>query len=228
MSINMLGTKTYLMLVTAANAFALPHANSPWDDHLSAGFATSATASMMSGTYIATLYRGDGTAAATPTAVTDPSSILTASIEPSAVSATSSAMPSTSVVSSSGSQSDYIGTVNVWRAQLGLSDLTQSDILQSNALKTVQDGNGQMVHELHSGSFAQVLAPGSADEFEKVFVGGWLCERPDLPGLDGVCTTMSQGWAYDGQTGHADILTSDSYSQIGCAQAVGIWGCDLA
>lgn len=144
------------------------------------------------------------------------------------VSAAPSAAPSAPAASSGSSGSGYMGIVNEWRGKLGMSTLTESDTLQANALKTVQDGNGQMVHELNPGSFAQVLAPGSADEFEKVFVGGWLCERPDLSGLNGICSTMSQGWAYDGQTGHADILTSTSYSKIGCALANGIWGCDLA
>lgn len=151
-----------------------------------------------------------------------------AAVTPVASSSAPAASTSAPVASSGSSQTGYMGIVNEWRAKLGLSDLTESDTLQGNALKTCQDGNGQMVHELNPGSFAQVLAPGSADEFEKVFVGGWLCERPDLPGLNGICTTMSQGWAYDGQTGHADILVSTSYSKIGCALANGIWGCDLA
>lgn len=111
---------------------------------------------------------------------------------------------------------------------MGMSDLTYDATLEANSLKTVQDGNGQMVHELNPGSMAQVLAPGSPSEFESCFVGGWLCEIPTLPGLDGICATESQGWSYNGETGHADILTSSSYSKIGCANADGIWGCDLA
>lgn len=95
-------------------------------------------------------------------------------------------------------------------------------------MKTVQASNGQMVHQLNPGSFAQVLAPGKPNEFEKCFVGGWLCEKPSLPGLGAaVCDAASQGWSYDG-TGHADILTSPNYKKIGCANYQGIWGCDLA
>lgn len=126
------------------------------------------------------------------------------------------------------SNSGYMGTVDTWRSKMGLSQLSQDSTLEGNALKTAQDGNGQMVHELNPGSMAQVLAPGSADEFEKVFVGGWLCELPNTPGLDGICSSMSAGWSYEGQTGHAEILTSGSYSKIGCANAGGIWSCDLA
>lgn len=111
---------------------------------------------------------------------------------------------------------------------MGMSSLAKDSTLEANDLKTVQDGQGTMNHELNQGTMAQVLAPGAQDEFEKVFVGGWLCERPDLPGLNGICSTMSQGWNYNGETGHADILTSTSYSKIGCAWADGIWGCDLA
>ncbi|KAK3217124.1 hypothetical protein GRF29_1g2055946 [Pseudopithomyces chartarum] len=126
------------------------------------------------------------------------------------------------------SDSGYMGTVNTWRAKLGLSELTHDATLEGNALKTCDDGNGEMKHELNSGTFGQVLAPGQPDEFERVFVGGWLCERPDMAGLDGICSTMSEGWAYNGQTGHADILSSPDYKKIGCANAKGIWGCDVA
>ena len=77
---------------------------------------------------------------------------------------------------------------------------------------------------------AQVLAPGEANDssFEHVFVGGWLCERPGLAGLDGVCQEQSKGWDYAGQVGHADILTSDKYTKFGCGCGSGIWACDLA
>merc|ERR1712029_898799 len=98
----------------------------------------------------------------------------------------------------------------------------------NNALKTVQNSDGSMVHELNPGTMAQVLAPGTSSDFENVFVGGWLCEIPTLPGLDGVCSTMSAGWSYNGETGHAKILTATSYSKIGCALYAGIWACDLA
>ncbi|KAK7180409.1 uncharacterized protein CC84DRAFT_1167986 [Paraphaeosphaeria sporulosa] len=121
----------------------------------------------------------------------------------------------------------YIDIANQWRAKLGLPAYEQDETLQNNALKTCNDGNGEMVHELNPGTFGQTLAPGQPDEFEHVFVGAWLCERPDLPGLNGICDTMSQGWAYGGQTGHADIITGD-YKKIGCANAKGIWGCDYA
>jgi hypothetical protein len=87
-----------------------------------------------------------------------------------------------------------------------------------------------MKHKLNPGTYGQVLAPGKPDmeSFLSVFVGGWLCEIPTLPGLDGVCSTMSKGWSYEGQTGHAEILTSDNYSKIGCKNYEGIWCCDLA
>lgn len=123
---------------------------------------------------------------------------------------------------------DYISTVNHWRVQMGLAILSSDSKLESNALNTVMAGNGVMIHKLNPGTFAQVLAPGVADDFDKIFVGGWLCEKPGLPGLNGVCAMLSQGWAYNGQTGHADILTSESYTKIGCAFYTGIWCCDLA
>ncbi|KAF1844561.1 uncharacterized protein K460DRAFT_365507 [Cucurbitaria berberidis CBS 394.84] len=120
------------------------------------------------------------------------------------------------------------GVIDSWRAKLGLKPLEYDEKLRANARDVVKSGNGQMVHKLNPGTFGQVLAPGKADEFEHVFVGGWLCEIPTLPGLDGVCAKQSQGWSYEGQTGHADILTSTNYSKIGCEIDAGIWCCDLA
>lgn len=125
--------------------------------------------------------------------------------------------------------SDYMSIVNKWRAAGGLSDLTEDSTLQGNALKTATDGHGQMKHELNPGSMAQVLAPGSMSNFESIYVGGWLCEIPSLPGLDGICSSMDKGWDHsNGETGHADILTSKSYSKIGCSVSDGIVACDLA
>jgi hypothetical protein len=143
-------------------------------------------------------------------------------------SAWSSAAPAPAPSATGSTSGGYMDIVNKWRQNMGMSSLTQDGTLQSNADKTAADGNGQMVHELNQGTMAQVLAPGSPDEFEKVFVGGWLCERSNLPGLNGICGTMSQGWDYNGETGHADILTSGSYSKIGCACVGGIWACDLS
>lgn len=122
----------------------------------------------------------------------------------------------------------YMDVVTKWRSKLGLSILEYSTDLENNALKVVIDGNGVMKHELNPGTYGQVLAPGKDDDFERVFVGGWLCEIATLPGLDGVCGQYSQGWSYEGQTGHADILTSPNYSKIGCSNREGIWCCDLA
>ncbi|KAL5115002.1 hypothetical protein ACEQ8H_007111 [Pleosporales sp. CAS-2024a] len=125
---------------------------------------------------------------------------------------------------------DYMGVVEFYRQKMGMSDLTYDSQLESNCLDTVQSSNGQMIHKLNIGTLAQVLAPGQATRtgFEKCFAGAWLCEMKDLPGLEDTCPTWGQGWSYNGQTGHAAILTSKSYSKIGCANFAGIWGCDLA
>jgi uncharacterized protein YkwD len=124
----------------------------------------------------------------------------------------------------------YMGTVSEYRAKLGLKPLTQDSKLESNAMDVVVSSAGRMIHKLNSGTFGQVLAPEQPDDagFKRAFVGGWLCEKPFLRGLDGVCVEMSKGWSYEGQTGHAEILTSPDYSKIGCANHDGIWCCDLA
>ncbi|KAJ4398659.1 hypothetical protein N0V91_010014 [Didymella pomorum] len=147
---------------------------------------------------------------------------------PTSTKAPEPATSTTPAPAPSSTASGYQAVVDTWRAKMGLKPLANDAKLQSNAMDTVVSSNGQMVHKLNPGSYGQVLAPGNADDFEHVFVGGWLCEIPSLPGLDGVCSTQSDGWAYNGQTGHAEILTSDNYSKIGCALHAGIWCCDLA
>lgn len=151
--------------------------------------------------------------------------------QPATVPSTTASAPSATGTGSgeSGGTGDYMATVSKWRKAMGKGALTCDTTLEANALKTCQDGNGEMLHELNPGSMAQVLAPGAEADFEKVFVGGWLCEEPTLTGLNGICTSMDAGWDHsDGETGHADILSSDSYTKIGCGLANGIWGCDLA
>jgi uncharacterized protein YkwD len=125
---------------------------------------------------------------------------------------------------------EYMSIVSEWRAKLGMKALACDKELERNSMNCVKEGAGVMKHKLNAGTYGQVLAPGTPDmkSFLSVFVGGWLCEIPTLPGLDGVCSTMSKGWAYEGQTGHAEILTSDNYSKIGCSNFEGIWACDLA
>jgi hypothetical protein len=126
------------------------------------------------------------------------------------------------------SNSGYMGVVDEWRSKMGLKALAHDSKLESNALTALKKAPGRMEHFLGSGTFGQVLAMGDENKFTDVFVGGWLCERKNLPGLDGICDTLSAGWDYQGQTGHADILTSDQYSKIACAYNEGVWCCDLA
>jgi len=122
----------------------------------------------------------------------------------------------------------YMAIVNKYRGIMGKPAFTQDSALEANDLSCLQANPGQMQHILNAGSYGQVLAPGGPDDFLHVFVGGWLCEKPSLLGSDsGECDTQSSGWMYDG-TGHADILSSDGYTRIGCQNYDGIWGCDVA
>lgn len=147
-----------------------------------------------------------------------------------APSAAAAPAPAPSSGGSASDTGDWQSIVSTWRAAMGLSALSPDGTLTGNAQKTADESSGGLKHQLNSGSMAQVLAPGDANNFEHVFVGGWLCELPNTPGLDGVCAEQSQGWDYAGQTGHAEILTSGSYSKIGCAHSsgTGVWSCDLA
>jgi hypothetical protein len=121
----------------------------------------------------------------------------------------------------------YMSIVNEYRTKLGLPTLAYDPELEANDRRTCVEGNGQLIHKLYSPTLAQVLAQGNMDQFKHIFVGGWLCERPNMPGLGNECATESQGWYYGGQTGHADILISTAYTRIGCASAGGVTGCDL-
>lgn len=122
----------------------------------------------------------------------------------------------------------YMDIVNGWRTKLGMNALIHDSELQTNAMDTVVVGNGAQTHKLNPGTLAQVIAPGKPDNFEHVFVGGWLCEISNLPGLGDTCASQSAGWNHNRQTGYADILTSIDYSRIGCALYASIWCCDLA
>lgn len=126
-------------------------------------------------------------------------------------------------------QAHYMDIVGDWRQRMGLYQLQYSSAMEANARKTVVDSNGQMIHQLNPGSFGQVLAPGgpTEDDFWRVLVGGWLCELPDAPGMNGICAEASKGWAYNGQTGHAELMRTTQLRTIGCAQYKNIWSCDL-
>lgn len=119
----------------------------------------------------------------------------------------------------------YIDLVNQYMDKRGLRHLAQDSYLEGTALDTVTESNGVMTHKLNPKVFGQVLAPGSMSDFHRVFVGGWLCERPEL--WNGECSTASNGWSYS-STGHVDILVNPQYTKIGCAQYNGIVSCDLS
>jgi hypothetical protein len=124
----------------------------------------------------------------------------------------------------------YMGVVNDWRGKMDMPELEMNRFLQTSAEAVVKFSDGEMKHHLYNGTEGQVLAPGEAGRkgFEKVFVGGWLCEMPELKGLNSVCDEMSKGWAYQGQTSHAKILIDPRYKYIGCALNKGIWCCDVS
>ncbi|KEF50991.1 uncharacterized protein A1O9_12968 [Exophiala aquamarina CBS 119918] len=138
-------------------------------------------------------------------------------------------MSSAGSPSTIGTGGDWFGIANKWRVAGGKPAFVQDATLVGNAQKTADDSVGGLHHELNPGTFAQVLAPGDRNNFESVYVGGWLCELPASPGLNDICSTAAQGWNHEGQTGHAEILTGD-YQKIGCAlgDSTGVWACDLS
>lgn len=144
-------------------------------------------------------------------------------------------------------------TCNYWRTKYGLPNYKWDSQLEKNALKTGTDGRGQnQVHQLNKGTMAQVITPGMVVKygsdiggdtpFELSYVA-WLCEVPrkelNSDGKDQCKLVQDNLHMYYSDTGHADILSSRSYTKIGCAFAdnpdkgndtpyQGLWTCDLA
>jgi uncharacterized protein YkwD len=168
------------------------------------------------------------TPAAAPAVEPEATTTWAAAVTTPTPSPAADASTSTPTISSDTGTDDYMSVVSKWRAAGGLPAVTQDSTLEANALKTSTNSVGGLIHELNPGTMAQVLAPGTTTNFEEVYVGGWLCEVPSSPGLDGICATASAGWDYDGQTGHNAILTSTAYTKVGCAIAsnTNVWACD--
>ncbi|MDI1485245.1 MAG: hypothetical protein OHK93_000382 [Ramalina farinacea] len=159
-------------------------------------------------------------------------------------SVTPSVTPVSSPATSSGGDSGnaMLDSFNKMRAQWNpaLKPYTWDATLAANAAKTVKDDGGSvMTHELNPGSNAQCIAEGSdgngADGrtgFEQA-AAMWMCEKP-AGSLD--CGSAKNS---NGDTGHADIISSGSYSTVGCAYQAsttggtatgdgqkGLWACD--
>ena len=102
-----------------------------------------------------------------------------------------------------------------------------------------------MTHELNAGSFAQCIAEGddstssgSWSPFDLIYLG-WLCEIPEDNLGDG-CSVMEAATHMIVNTtepGHAQILRTESYTQMGCNYMAateshdnyqGLWTCDFA
>lgn len=145
-------------------------------------------------------------------------------------------------------------TINKWRGIYKLPLLKWNHQLELNALKTGTDGAGQnQNHELNPGTMAQVITPGMIVKyggdlggdtpFELSYVA-WLCESSGDAELksDGIdhCQLVDENLhMYYTDKGHYEILTSPSYTNIGCAFAdnpdvdnetpyQGLWVCDLS
>ena len=133
-----------------------------------------------------------------------------------------------------------LDSFNKMRAQWdsALKPYTWDTTLAANAAKTAKDDNGSVMnHELNAGSMAQCIAEGSDGSgsegrsgFEQA-AAMWMCEKP-AGSLD--CASAPNS---NGDTGHADIIKSTSYSTVGCAYLAsttgstgdgqkGLWVCD--
>ncbi|EFY94508.1 cysteine-rich secretory protein [Metarhizium robertsii] len=129
-----------------------------------------------------------------------------------------------------GNGPEYINRVNKWMDACGLRHLAHDSTLESNAHQTSVEANGNMVHNMLPGTMAQVMARGDLTEnFDRAFVGGWLCEMKTLFKDKNFCdeSDLAKGWTYSG-TDHAKILSNSRYTKIGCGTAKDIVICDVA
>ncbi|OAA50399.1 hypothetical protein NOR_00849 [Metarhizium rileyi] len=153
--------------------------------------------------------------------------------------------PSTTATAAPASDDEppYMKIVKDWLNKLDLRPLEYNAVLAEKALQcstSFRDGSDK--HGDCNYNLVQIYAPGGEDEFERVFVGGWLGERKELFKDDALWAKWSAGWMYMQQTGHADALADDAkdlynnpmkLTQIGCGWANtgsngGSWFCLLA
>lgn len=182
---------------------------------------------------------------AVPATTTTPVPSVTPSVTPVSAPVTEqkNTQSSNTQTSSGGDSGNAIlDSFNKLRAQWdsSLTPYTWDATLAANAAKTVKDDGGSvMTHELNSGSMAQCIAEGSEGSgsdgrtgFEQA-AAMWMCEKP-AGSLD--CGSATNA---NGDTGHADIIKSTSYSAVGCAYQAsttgstatgdgqkGLWACD--
>ncbi|PFH57416.1 hypothetical protein XA68_15112 [Ophiocordyceps unilateralis] len=130
--------------------------------------------------------------------------------------------------------SEYLSIVNHWRSVIGIKqNMTVSTSLEANALAACRQSSSSNLQHTQDPGEGQVLAPGPEKSFEYVFVGGWLCEMPSLPGISQACDVVRRGvpgetpWLLTTETGHARLLSDPSFTKIGCANANNVWGCNL-
>lgn len=176
-------------------------------------------------------------ATATPSFGVPPVSFITSTRAP---------IPSATEVPSDSNDPPYMATINKWLSNLKLRTLEYDPRLAKNALRCSTNSNGILDHITYPGTLGQVMAPGKEEEFDKVFVGGWLAEREDLFQNKTVWKNFTKGWSYldeygRPQTGHADILADQAkledgtplkLTKIGCGWAGNemwtMWTCDLS
>ncbi|KID82702.1 CAP domain protein [Metarhizium guizhouense ARSEF 977] len=126
---------------------------------------------------------------------------------------------------SGSNNTEYMSFINKWRTTIGKPPLEHDALLESNALETSCRSPPELEHVLFKGSAQQVMCGGNQSIDNAVRT--WLCERSDLPNMEEACKSFPPGWS-GGLTGHADVMSSEKYTKIGCGNKNGIWTCDVA
>jgi len=146
-----------------------------------------------------------------------------------------------------------IEIINSYRSNANLGTLSWNQTLADNAEQTcVGAGGNSLTHHMYPGTLGQVMVYGSSpdsscnnDADGETPFGlawySWLCEVPNGAGLGSeFCDAIynASNINNEGQTGHYDILSSDTYKQIGCgfyadpnadpcSKFSGVWTCDV-
>ncbi|PHH90885.1 hypothetical protein CDD83_2346 [Cordyceps sp. RAO-2017] len=116
---------------------------------------------------------------------------------------------------------DYMQVVNEWRTRMSRENLTQDTSLETATRGACRKGDHDALDQV-MGAFI--------DTFQRFFLS-CLCERPELPGIgEETCQReVNVPRTGDGSiTGHADALSSQEYTKIGCARIDSCVSCNLA
>ena len=154
------------------------------------------------------------------------------------ITSTRTPTPSVTEVPSNRGEPDYMAIINKWLRYLDIRTLKYDPMLAQNAFQCSNISGGIINHTRYPGSKGQVMAGGGKEDFENVYVYGWLAEKKALFPLDmDWDENQTPKWDHGNQTLHAELLadqatnpdgTTIEFTKTGCGWAWNVWTCHLA